>query len=67
MPRPLVPPPGSTGVRTFTFVGTVFPVREPHTFGEGGARFGAGRAGHVHEGQDVMARCGTPLVAPRGG
>jgi murein DD-endopeptidase MepM/ murein hydrolase activator NlpD len=54
-------------VRTFTFVGAVFPVRGPHTFGEGAARFGAERAGHVHQGQDVMARCGTPLVAARGG
>jgi murein DD-endopeptidase MepM/ murein hydrolase activator NlpD len=54
-------------VRTFTFVGAVFPVRGAHTFGDGAARFGAGRAGHIHEGQDVMAACGTPLVAARGG
>ena len=45
----------------------VFPVRGPHDYGEGGAAFGAGRAGHVHQGQDVMADCGTPLVAARGG
>ena len=30
-------------------------------------RFGAARRGHVHQGQDVFARCGTPLVAARGG
>jgi murein DD-endopeptidase MepM/ murein hydrolase activator NlpD len=54
-------------VKTFTFVGAVFPVRGPHDYGEGGAAFGAGRAGHMHEGQDVMADCGTPLVAARGG
>ena len=30
-------------------------------------RFGAGRSGHTHQGQDVMAACGTPLVAARGG
>ena len=32
-----------------------------------GARFGAARAGHTHQGQDVMATCGVPLVAARGG
>lgn len=66
-PEAAAPPPGSAGVRTFTFVGAVFPVRGPHDYGQGGAAFGAGRVGHVHEGQDVMADCGTPLVAARGG
>lgn len=61
------PPPGATPLRSFTFVGAVFPVRGPHTFGTGGDAFGAGRAGHVHQGQDVLASCGTPLVAARGG
>jgi murein DD-endopeptidase MepM/ murein hydrolase activator NlpD len=45
----------------------VFPVRGPHGFGSSGARFGAGRAGHVHQGQDVIAACGTPLVAAQAG
>ncbi len=66
-PEAAAPPPGSTNVRTFTFVGAIFPVRGPHTFGTGADAFGAGRAGHIHEGQDVLARCGTPLVAARGG
>jgi murein DD-endopeptidase MepM/ murein hydrolase activator NlpD len=66
-PEAAAPPPGSTSVKTFTFVGAVFPVRGLHDYGEGGARFGAGRTGHIHEGQDVMADCGTPLVAARGG
>lgn len=66
-PAATAPPPGSASVRTFTFVGAVFPVRGPHDYGEGAAAFGAGRTGHVHEGQDVMADCGTPLVAARGG
>ncbi|HEX4807061.1 MAG TPA: M23 family metallopeptidase [Conexibacter sp.] len=61
------PPPGSAPLRSFTFVGAVFPVRGRHSFGTGADAFGAGRAGHVHEGQDVLARCGTPLVAARGG
>ena len=51
----------------FTLYGFAFPVLGPHTFGESGARFGAGRSGHTHQGHDVMARCGTPLVAARGG
>jgi murein DD-endopeptidase MepM/ murein hydrolase activator NlpD len=38
----------------------VFPVGGPHTFGQG---FGAARVGHTHQGQDIMAACGTPLVA----
>ena len=66
-PEALAPPPGSAGVSTFTFVGAIFPVRGPHDYGEGAAAFGAGRGGRSHEGQDVMARCGTPLVAARGG
>jgi murein DD-endopeptidase MepM/ murein hydrolase activator NlpD len=40
--------------------GQVFPVAGAHTLGEG---FGAARAGHSHQGQDIMAACGTPLVA----
>lgn len=66
-PEATGPPPGSTPIRSFTFVGAVFPVRGRHSFGTGGDAFGAGRAGHVHQGQDVLARCGTPLVAARGG
>jgi murein DD-endopeptidase MepM/ murein hydrolase activator NlpD len=66
-PEGAPPPPGSAAVGRFTFVGAVFPVRGAHDFGGRGARFGAGRAGHAHEGQDVMAACGTPLVAARGG
>lgn len=66
-PESAEPPPGSASVGAFTFVGAIFPVRGPHDYGQGAAGFGAGRSGHTHEGQDVMARCGTPLVAARGG
>jgi murein DD-endopeptidase MepM/ murein hydrolase activator NlpD len=45
----------------------VFPVRGPHDYGGAGARFGTGRVGHSHQGHDVFAKCGTPLVAARGG
>lgn len=41
----------------------VFPVQGPHDYGGAGARFGAPRGGHTHQGQDVMAACGTPLVS----
>lgn len=50
-----------------TLMGYVFPVRGAHQFGTGAARFGAARRGHRHQGQDTFARCGTPLVAARGG
>ena len=51
----------------FDLYDNMFPVRGRHNFGEAGARFGARRAGHSHQGQDVFAACGTPLVAARGG
>jgi hypothetical protein len=52
---------------SFVLLRNRFPVRGAHGFGEGAARFGAGRTGHVHQGQDVFADCGTPLVAAHGG
>ena len=45
----------------------IFPIRGRHNYGQAGARFGAGRSGHSHQGQDVMANCGTRLVAARSG
>jgi murein DD-endopeptidase MepM/ murein hydrolase activator NlpD len=51
----------------FSFYRFAFPILGPHEFGGSGGRFGAGRSGHTHEGQDTMAACGTPLVAARGG
>lgn len=66
-PQGTPPPSGAASLGAFTFVGAVFPVRGTHNYGQGGARFGAGRSGHAHEGQDVMAQCGTPVVAARGG
>jgi murein DD-endopeptidase MepM/ murein hydrolase activator NlpD len=51
----------------FVFYGYAFPVLGAHDYGSAGARFGAGRSGHTHQGQDVMASCGLPLIAARGG
>ena len=48
----------------FVFLRHQFPVRGPHGYGEFAAKFGGGRG---HQGQDVFAACGTPLVAARGG
>jgi murein DD-endopeptidase MepM/ murein hydrolase activator NlpD len=45
----------------------VFPIPGRHSFGSAGSGFGSGRAGHSHQGHDVFARCGAPLVAARGG
>jgi murein DD-endopeptidase MepM/ murein hydrolase activator NlpD len=49
----------------FRFFDHLFPVAGPHSYGD---RFGVPRSGgRTHEGQDVVADCGTPLVAARGG
>ena len=47
--------------------GAVFPVAGPHGFGGAENRFGAPRAGHIHEGQDVLAAEGLAVVAPLAG
>lgn len=51
----------------FDYYRHIFPIRGRHDYGGGGARIGAGRDGRTHQGQDVLARCGTRLVAARGG
>jgi murein DD-endopeptidase MepM/ murein hydrolase activator NlpD len=45
----------------------VFPVAGTYDFGGADARFGAGRQGHTHQGQDIVAAEGTPVVAPKAG
>jgi murein DD-endopeptidase MepM/ murein hydrolase activator NlpD len=52
---------------SFDLYDNIFPVRGAHDFGGEGAEFGAGRAGHSHQGHDVFAKCGTRMVAARGG
>jgi murein DD-endopeptidase MepM/ murein hydrolase activator NlpD len=44
-----------------------FPVLGSHDFGGVDSRFGAPRTGHTHEGQDIAAAQGTPVVAPYAG
>jgi biotin carboxyl carrier protein len=53
---PAVPAPNTEG--------GVFPVAGWHTYGDG---IGVQRKGHLHEGQDVLAAQGTPVVAPLAG
>ena len=52
---------------SFAFYGYAFPILGAHEISLGAGRFGAARSGHTHQGQDVMATCGTPLIAARGG
>ncbi len=59
-PKPKPVPPAPLGTH-------VFPVRGTYSFGGPDARFGAGRAGHTHKGQDIAAAEGTPVVAPHAG
>jgi len=48
--------------------GHFFPIRGPHVDRGGLGEFGQPRSGgRIHEGFDVNAACGTPLVAARGG
>jgi Peptidase family M23 len=55
-PKPIpVPVPGADGF---------FPVAGPHSYGDG---FGVDRGDHRHNGVDLAAAAGTPLVSPRRG
>jgi len=64
---PPVPAVAPLATAAFDLVDHKFPVRGRHTYGDGIAAFGSQRNGHSHQGQDVFAECGTPLVAARGG
>ena len=44
-----------------------FPVAGPFNWGQEGARFGAGRGGRAHGGQDLFGRTGARLLAVRDG
>jgi murein DD-endopeptidase MepM/ murein hydrolase activator NlpD len=55
---------GAAAPASFEFARDRFPILGPHVFGTGAAAFGGARN---HQGQDVFAACGTPLVAAHGG
>lgn len=55
------------GALTVAIHGYIFPIRGRHDYGSAGSRFGSARSGHSHQGHDVFADCGTPMVAARGG
>jgi hypothetical protein len=61
-PEAGVPTPAQTAAD-----GAVFPVAGAHSFGNAENRFGAPRAGHTHQGQDVLTAEGTPILAPLAG
>ncbi|MDO8183982.1 M23 family metallopeptidase [Conexibacter sp. JD483] len=65
-PAPVTPAPVDDAPAADTVAG-IFPVAGSFTFGGDDARFGAGRPGHIHQGQDVVAASGTPIVAPVAG
>ena len=50
--------------RSVSFFPDKFPLRGKHSYGDG---YGAPRAGHVHQGQDILADCGKRIGAARGG
>ena len=63
-PAPAATPPAPASPTPAAGSGGVFPVAGPHTYGD---VFGAPRKGYTHQGQDVLAAEGTPIVAPLAG
>jgi peptidase M23-like protein len=59
--------PSATSTAELEFRHHTFPVAGVFSWGDEGSRFGAPRKGHRHQGQDLAAAEGTPVVAPRGG
>ncbi len=60
----------ASGVSTWlgvSFARHRFPVAGPFSWSGADGRFGASRPGHTHQGQDLSATEGTPLVAPHAG
>jgi len=59
--------PAASSTAELEFSHHVFPVAGGYSWGNEGSRFGAPRDGHRHQGHDLAAAEGTPVVAPRGG
>ena len=64
---PPAPTPTPTPASLTSTASKIFPVQGPFTFGGPDARFGVGRPGHTHQGQDIVAAEGTPVVTPIAG
>jgi murein DD-endopeptidase MepM/ murein hydrolase activator NlpD len=63
-PAPPPPPAPDPDPAPAPASGHAFPLRGSFTYGDG---FGVDRPGHTHQGQDLLAAKGTPIVAARGG
>jgi murein DD-endopeptidase MepM/ murein hydrolase activator NlpD len=59
--------PSASSTADIEFSHHAFPIAGAFDWGGDGSRFGAKRHGHSHQGQDLSAAEGTPVVAPRGG
>lgn len=66
-PKPTPTPSGAPSPAQTVAQGAIFPVRGSYSFGGPENRYGAGRAGHIHEGQDVLASEGLEVLAPLSG
>jgi murein DD-endopeptidase MepM/ murein hydrolase activator NlpD len=62
--RPLRRAPRASSHAELRFFEHRFPLAGTFSYGDG---FGVPRNGHTHQGQDLSAAEGTPVVAPRGG
>ena len=65
--RGLRPAPTASSTADVEFSHHAFPIAGVFDWGGEGSRFGAKRHSHTHQGQDLSASEGTPVVAPRGG
>lgn len=65
--RVLLPGVHASRVTQVQVRGHVFPLRGVFSYGGPDNRFGAARDGHIHQGQDLLAADGVPVVAPRSG
>jgi murein DD-endopeptidase MepM/ murein hydrolase activator NlpD len=66
-PPPAQPPAGTPTPADTLADGAVFPVAALHNFGGPENRFGAPRGTRWHQGQDILAAEGSPVVAPLAG
>ena len=65
--RILAPAAHQSRVAQIQVRGHVFPLRGEFSYGGPDNAFGAQRNGHIHQGQDLLAAEGIPVVAPRAG